>query len=453
MSQNNNNNSDFTDKRKKQPYTLLNNTRSSLNSEVDDDDEDDDRLHTELDLLNVNNNNSSSDNSNSNNGNSSSSNNNNNNNNNVILHEEEEDDNDQRPENIFSNNNNNSSNGGNKKSWFNRFNELVLKAAKRRDFNPLSQTSTSDTNEEEEDVDELYYNYYNNNNSGSNVNNNNPNVNNNSNQEQVPLYSIHSPLPWTIRSSNVYNLENDNQESNTTTATNTTTTTTTTTTNNNNNTYFPFPYYTSRQELNQQQTDFIKNNDIVVIRQPNNSLQVGFSSEKFKNHDKKTGEHDLNAFYQVFNQNDEYVARIANLHSAAQQDIDDGENDNYSTFSDYGYERLYFEVERKKKFLFTLITIEIFYYVLILASFSSLQWVMLFLFAGVANDILGSYSLSKSNIRLLHIFLFAEVILMIANYLLPISGLFIFRFIIFIVGFRLRQELTLLISINNRNNN
>ncbi|KAF2069999.1 hypothetical protein CYY_008682 [Polysphondylium violaceum] len=422
----NNANNDKIDKRR-QPYTLL-----DRNNEPDEED-DDYRVHTELDLLNVN---SSGDN-NINNNSIGSSSGGDDEDGNVILHNDQEIGQDN---NIFPNNNNN------KKSWFNRFNELVLKA-KRSDFNPLSQTNNSDSNEEEEeeDVDESYYNYYNNNN---NNNPNNSNSNSQQQQEQVPLYSIHSPLPWTVRSS-IYNIDNNDNNNPTDTISSTTTTTTT---NNNNNSYFPFPYYTSRQELNQQQTDFIKNNEIMVIKQPNNSLQVGFSSEKFKNYDKKTGEHDLNAFYQAFNQNDEYVARIANLHAQAQRDIQDGENDNYSTFSDYGYERLYFEVERKKKFLFTLITIEIFYYVLILASFSSLQWVMVFLFGGIANDVLGSYSLSKSNIRLLHIFLFAEVILMIANYILPISGLFIFRFIIFIVGFRLRHELVLLNSINNSRN-
>ncbi|KAM9953064.1 hypothetical protein ACTFIR_008122 [Dictyostelium discoideum] len=327
--------------------------------------------------------------------------------------------------------------------------------------------------EEEEDDSHIDYSYYtddiptNNNNTTTTTttsNSNNTSLSNGQQSNQIPLYSINSMPTWFVRSSNdPYSLENhiinhmrsnrietlqqqqqraeslpeqqqqQQQESQQ---------------NNNNNTptlegiFRPFSsHFLSEQRLlSDQQNNLIKEKDIIIIQQPNNRMSIGFSDSKFTNY-LKTGEHNPSGFYNSFVQNDEMLQRLALLTSPNATGANDGV-DNLSDISDFGmYHWSYLELEKRKKLFLSLLCIQLFYYCILLSSFTTFHPLIIFLFVGTLNNIFALISTRKHSVLGLSIYLCLELIMLALNYFVNYTTLFILRALIFMVGYKLRHEM------------
>ncbi|KAK5582771.1 hypothetical protein RB653_004357 [Dictyostelium firmibasis] len=335
------------------------------------------------------------------------------------------------------------------------------------------ETPIVENQEEEEDDDtHIDYSYYTDDIPTNNTNNSNntsttttiTNTNNISSSgqqnNQIPLYSINSMPTWFVRSNDPYSLENhiinhmrsnsrievlqqqqqraeslpEQQES-----------------QQNNNTptfegiFRPFSshFLSEQRQLSDQQNNLIKEKDIIIIQQPNNRLSIGFSDSKFTNY-LKTGEHNPSGFYNSFIQNDEMLQRLALLTSpnANGGGANDGDIDNLSEISDLRmYQWSYLELEKRKKLFLSLLCIQLFYYFILLSSFTSFNPLIVFLFVGTLNNILALVSTIQNSVLGLSVYLCLELIMLALNYFVNYTTLFILRALIFMIGYKLRHEM------------
>ncbi|KAM9963210.1 hypothetical protein ACTFIW_006434 [Dictyostelium discoideum] len=346
---------------------------------------------------------------------------------------------------------------------------------KSNEERPIVIVDNQNQHEEEEDDSHIDYSYYtddiptNNNNTTTTTttttsNSNNTSLSNGQQSNQIPLYSINSMPTWFVRSSNdPYSLENhiinhmrsnrietlqqqqqraeslpEQQQQQQESQQN----------NNNNNTptlegiFRPFSsHFLSEQRLlSDQQNNLIKEKDIIIIQQPNNRMSIGFSDSKFTNY-LKTGEHNPSGFYNSFVQNDEMLQRLALLTSPNATGANDGV-DNLSDISDFGmYHWSYLELEKRKKLFLSLLCIQLFYYCILLSSFTTFHPLIIFLFVGTLNNIFALISTRKHSVLGLSIYLCLELIMLALNYFVNYTTLFILRALIFMVGYKLRHEM------------
>ncbi|KAN0012099.1 hypothetical protein ACTFIU_000322 [Dictyostelium citrinum] len=335
------------------------------------------------------------------------------------------------------------------------------------------------SNNQDEDDGHIDYSYYTddiptNNNSNtttttSTTTSNSNNTSSNGQQiDQIPLYSINSMPTWFIRSNDPYSLENhiinhmrsnsrievlqqqqqraeflpdhqqQQQEQQQQQQNNINITPTL------EGIFRPFSsHFLSEQRLlSDQQNNLIKEKDIIIIQQPNNRMSIGFSDSKFTNY-LKTGEHNPSGFYNSFIQNDEMLQRLALLTSPnANGGANDGGVDNLSEISDFGmYQWSYLELEKRKKLFLSLLCIQLFYYCILLSSFTAFHPLIVFLFVGTLNNILALISTRKHSVLGLSIYLCLELIMLALNYFVNYTTLFILRALIFMVGYKLRHEM------------
>ncbi|KYQ94501.1 hypothetical protein DLAC_04809 [Tieghemostelium lacteum] len=261
--------------------------------------------------------------------------------------------------------------------------------------------------------------------------------------QQIPLYSLGSQLPWMIRNNSVSPHSDSSSNS------------------SNENGEIPLvrpqiessfsrllpPYFSrgisifqNHRQLNETQSQLIKNKDIIVIQQPNKKLSIGFSDVKFNHYD-KNGEHNISAYYANYQDDDILIRGLADNHYGDQLG---GAASNYSSNDFEMNYSLIPEAERRQRFFLTMIIVEMFYYGLLLTAMNQFNlYVLLFLVGSISNNILAIYSVKKRKKHLFTLFLGLEFLLIICTYFTQISGLFLLRFLLFLIGTRVRQEMTI----------
>ncbi|EFA77006.1 hypothetical protein PPL_09758 [Heterostelium album PN500] len=255
-----------------------------------------------------------------------------------------------------------------------------------------------------------------------------------------------------IRNYRIVNNNNNNNSNNTNTnATNTTTstystptaTTTTTTTpttpptTTTTNSHFPFPT-PARWE-----NSHLKDKDTIIIKQPNGRISLGLNEKKFYHH-LRTGEHDPNGLYMGLADPDILLQHYnQNGNNSNQNDIYINEFDGFIHSGN-------FESYRRKKFLISLITCEIFYSALLMAEVLSFNPAMLMLILVIICNIIGLFSLTRNKTRIFNVFLMFNVLTIIGQILIKMfTPLFLLRLLTLMIGIRVRHEM-ILDYINNK---
>ncbi|EGC39356.1 hypothetical protein DICPUDRAFT_27061, partial [Dictyostelium purpureum] len=324
----------------------------------------------------------------------------------------------------------------------------------------------TDKNEEEEDEESrINYSYYlgDNEEDGSNIESTHPNtitittsnINNSDSNEaqitQLPLYSVNTTPTWFIRANDPYSLEShiiNHMRSNSRYDALLEQIQQRHQHDGDQNQFTPYSNHFANeiQQIRDQQNNLIKDNDIIVIEQPNNKISIGFSESKFT-HYHKSGEHNPSGY---FSPNDEIIQRLSSQYREFGISSPNGIRDDVSdNFSDYGVRLSFFELEKRKKLFLSVLSVEMFYYCLLLTSFTSFHPLIVFLLVGLANNILALISIKRQNVIAFSIFLCIEILMIAFNYFTDLTALFILRVILFMIAYKLRQEMIIFQSYPN----
>ncbi|GAM16891.1 hypothetical protein SAMD00019534_000660, partial [Acytostelium subglobosum LB1] len=202
--------------------------------------------------------------------------------------------------------------------------------------------------------------------------------------------------------------------------------------------HFPFPSTLSTRWENAQ----LKEKDTLVIRHPDGKVSLGLNETKFYHHT-STGEHDPNGLYAGLADPDILLQHYnQNGIPSTLQDQDHIYLESYGMYD--GFQNGGFETYRRKKFLVSLITCEVFYCALLMAQIMHFNSMLLMLILVILSDIMGVYAVSKNKPILLSLFVFLDGLSMFVQIISQLySPLFLLRMIVFMIACRVRNDMVL----------